>query len=394
MRFSGNSARLVLALVAALVASTFAFGSVAQAADTAPAGTYFTVKLNNDSQGDSARFRKNERVWFRGHLYDGAGRPLAKKTVVIQADTGAGFRKILTVVTTKSGSFIIDKRPSTTIRFRAKFADVKSAKLTATLSSQTRTLESRAAALAFKLGARVSDISASSFKGKTVRQATFENGMLVTTGGSTWVVDGRIKTAYVKAGGPSGNLGGPIAEYTCRLYEGGCIQRFQNGVIYVNRHAKKTSVVVQGTGKAMMIVAAAQSQVGYREPSYRHSKYNVWMHRTGRYDAWCGYFLAWSSRVSGNGNAVIKAKTFAGMVAAEKRRGRLSSSPEVGKLAYIDYFRNKRSTHVGIVVKHQGAHIWTIEGNVSAGGGSGYPRGVRLVKRKESQVRFYAWPRF
>jgi hypothetical protein len=196
-------------------------------------------------------------------------------------------------------------------------------------------------------------------------------------------------------GGPGHKLGAPTEDAECGLLERACLQHFAKGAIYTNTKAPDTSVAQDGPdGRLAGLVAVARSQVGYREPSYRHSKYSRWMGRTGPNDPWCGYFVSWLSHASGDGRAVVRAARFPAQIRAEKARKRTGSKPAIGRLAYIDLFNDGRTKHVGIVSKFDRTHVWIVEGNVDARGKSSLPRGVHIVKRSRERVNFYASPRF
>lgn len=360
------------------------------AAATAAAKPVPRVTLSINSAGKDAVYAGGEKLWVRGQVRDKANKPVPHEKVTLYSYVG-GKRKTLAHPTSNAnGTFTYSGRPAKTMQFRATYGDLVSPKVTAKRITQARTLGAREKELEFLLGAAKQAPQA--FGSGIYRK--YAHGTLVQTGSRTWLVRGEILTEYLRRDGVKGKLGVPQADEKCRLMEGACLQRFSKGTVYTNKHAKDRTTSAVATGPAADLVATALSQVGYREPSPRKSKYNKWIHRTGVSDAWCGYFAAWVSVASGHGSAVVKAKTFAGMVSAEKKRHRLKKSPAIGRLAYIDYFRNGKPTHVGIVYKFSSKHIWTIEGNVSAGGGSQQPRGVHKVMRSRSRVVTYASPRW
>ena len=68
---------------------------------------------------------------------------------------------------------------------------------------------------------------------------TFQTGAIYWTGGATAQAspNGAIRTAYLKAGGPSGSLGYPTSAQVCGIKDGGCYQNFQNGAILWSKAA-------------------------------------------------------------------------------------------------------------------------------------------------------------
>lgn len=346
-----------------------------------------TIGING---GKNAAFARGEKFWVRGQVRSTYNKPVGRQKVTIYAYSGSKRKTLATVTSNASGTYFYSVRPGTTTRFRARRATLVSPQVKAQATTSVRTLEAREKELAFMLGKP----NGWPVTTNSVTYRKYAHGTLIRAGSRTWLVRGEILKEYLRRDGVKGKLGAPRYDERCHLKEGACLQRFAHGSIYTNSHAKDRTTSVIAPGPNADLVATALSQVGYLEPSYRHSKYNKWMRRTGRGDAWCGYFAAWSSVASGHGSAVIKAKTFAGMVKAEKKRGRLTSKPAVGRLAYIDYSYKGRPTHVGIVLKYTGSYVWLVEGNVSAGGHGKQPRGVYIVKRKRSQIVKYANPRW
>ncbi len=60
----------------------------------------------------------------------------------------------------------------------------------------------------------------------------FQGANAYTSELGTYAVYGGIRTEFDRTGGPAGTLGWPTAGDECGLVGGGCLQRFQNGVIY------------------------------------------------------------------------------------------------------------------------------------------------------------------
>jgi hypothetical protein len=241
------------------------------------------------------------------------------------------------------------------------------------------------------LGAATSGVEARA----GLRWRSYRRGMLVERGGVAWLLRERVWREYRQQGGPTGRIGAPTRDARCGLLEGACLQQFTTGAIYTNPKARDTAVAQHGPDNRLAgLVAVARSQVGYREPGYRKSKYNRWMKQTGLDDPWCGYFVSWLSHASGDGRAVARAARFPDQIKAEKKRKATTSKPAVGRLAYIDLFNDGRTKHVGIVSRFDSKHVWVVEGNVDARGKSSTPRGVHVVKRSRDRVNFYATPQF
>lgn len=351
------------------------------------AGRVLTLTMNS---GVDSAFVRGETVWLRGTLETGSGKRIADRTVVVHRVTSNGRTRIDSRRTGKDGSYRFALRPSSGATYVASVGSLRSKKLKLTRVKQ-RSLEQREASLRSLLGHETSGIESHG----GVRWRSYRQGMLVESRGVTWLVRERAWREYRDQGGPGRGLGAPTEDAVCGLLEGACLQHFAKGAIYTNPTARDTSVAQEGPDRRLAaLVAVARSQVGYREPSYRHSKYSRWMGRTGPNDPWCGYFVSWLSHASGDGRAVVRAARFPAQIKAEKARKRTTSTPAIGRLAYIDLFDDGRTKHVGIVSRFDRTHVWIVEGNVDARGKSSLPRGVHIVKRSRERVNFYATPRF
>lgn len=352
-------------------------------------GRWVSIRLNS---GSDKRFYTRENFWLRGKVLTTSGRAHAGAKVKIYRDTKKGRTRLATVRTSKNGWYHWSPKTPRGGKYRAVVSKVRySPKIAFRKTTGTRTLASRQKSLGFLLGSPTTGVRRS---GKLAWRE-YRKGILIQRGSRTWVVRGAIVKKVRAHGGPAGELGAPTGDVRCGLPEKGCLQQFRTGAVYVNKKAKKklTSAVAPKLGAADL-VAVARSQVGYREKAPRQSKYNKWLNRTGAYDPWCGFFVSWLAHAAGKPGAVLKKRSFPALLAAERKRGRTSSKARVGRLAYIGYFSKGRTSHVGIVSKVSGDYVWTIEGNVSAGGGMAHPRGVHLVKRHKSNVVFYADPRY
>jgi hypothetical protein len=353
------------------------------------AGRWVSLLVNS---GFGTRVLTRENFWLRGRVLTTAGRPQAGVAVSLYRYSGSGRTRVATVRTNAQGWYTwapADRRAGT---YRAQVSATRySAKQAVKVGTGERTLASREASLSFLLGSRVTGVRSGG--GRTWRY--FTKGVLIQSGSRTWVVRQPMTAELSRRDGAGGSLGAPTGDVRCGLPEGGCLQQFRTGAIYVNAKAKDTlTSAVSPTLGAADLLAVARSQVGYREPKPRKSKYNRWIGRTGPYDPWCGFFVSWLAHAGGKPGSVIKATSFKKLLDAERKRGRTSRTPKVGRLAYIGYFSRGTASHVGIVTQVSSTHVWTIEGNVSAGGGMKHPRGVHVVKRPKSRIVFYADPRY
>lgn len=356
----------------------------------APKRKYWvSIRLNS---GNETRVLTRENFWLRGRVYTTQGKPQSNVKVRIYRDTKKSRTKVATVRTQKNGSWIWSPTNRRAGKYRAVVTKVRySAKVTVKPRTGTRTLASREASLSFLLGSKRGGVQRSG----SITWREYSKAFLIQHGSRTWVVRGAAVGELRRNGGPAGRLGAPTGDARCGLPEGGCLQQFRTGAVYVNKKAKdKVTSAVASTRGAADLVAVAKSQIGYRESSPRKSKYNRWVGRTGPRDPWCGFFVSWLAHAAGKPGSVIKATSYPALLRAERKRGRTTKTPRVGRLAYIGYFSKGTPTHVGIVSKVEGDHVWTIEGNVSSGGGTKHPRGVHLVKRHKSYVVFYADPKY
>lgn len=350
---------------------------------------WVSIRLNS---GTDKRILTRENFWLRGKVLTTSGKPHARAKVKIYRDTKKGRKRLATVRTSTNGWYHWSPKTPRGGKYRAVVSKTRySPKIAFRKTTGTRTLASRQKSLSFLLGPATTGVRRSG----NVTWREYRKGLLIQRGKRTWVVRGAIVKKVRAHGGPAGELGAPTGDVRCGLPEKACLQQFRTGAVYVNKKARKklTSAVAPRLGAADL-VAVARSQVGYREKAPRQSKYNKWLNRTGAYDPWCGFFVSWLAHAAGKPGAVLKKRSFPALLKAERKRGRTSSTARVGRLAYIGYFSKGRTSHVGIVSKVSGDHVWTIEGNVSSGGGMAHPRGVHLVKRHKSNVVFYADPRY
>ncbi|MBM9460818.1 hypothetical protein JK386_12985 [Nocardioides sp. zg-536] len=336
----------------------------------------------------AADFRSGEEVFLRVEARRG-GRAIAKVKIRVLSRTGNGsWREVARKTTGSGGTVVVSDRPSRTTTYRAVTVERKvgSRSIKVARTTRARTLAQRQEALAQVTGrARGAAVTTRRLGSQVVYQR-HARAVVAQVGSSTWLVRGRMLKAYLRKGGVEGRLGAPVVDMRCGLLEGACVQRFQNGAIYLNNKARKKVAVAYGRTKATPILAAALSQRGYREPTYRGSKYGKWV---GSKQPWCGIFLAWASHASGSGDAIPRAKSFPAMISKVRARGQVRSAPKVGRIAFI----GSTPHHAVLILAVRQNTIVTLEGNVGTRGGAGHPRGVRKLVRPLSSVKFYAEPR-
>jgi len=385
------------ALLGGLVAAlAFALGTPAAPASAADRPS---IRVNQDE------FRPKEAVWVYGKV-PGAGK--GTKVRVYARDHKTKERNYqFTVRTSKSGRFSASLVPKNDTSFyvRVKGYDV-SRKVTVEREVGKRTRTQRAR-LAYKLGStqggtkKLSAKQLRALKGRgadRVRLRNYKRGLLVeVTRGTTvrtWRVDGKIRKAYLKAGGPTGKYGLPRGDAECHLLEDGCVQRFENGSLYSNKNRTKASGQV-GRSEATELVAAARSQLSYRSTRLR-SKFNKWSGSVGQ--PWCSAFVAWAAAASGNSHAVPKHARLHQLIPIAKKTmrtytNRSKREPRLGTLAFFNWGGGTAS-HIGIVLKASRTKLVTLEGNASRGSKFTAKRGVFIHERARSSVDFYADPRW
>lgn len=380
--------RAVAPAVLGLVAGLLVAGGPATAAERVSTTTALTV--------DHHDARTTEQVLLRGRVRTPKG-GAGGMTVRIRSRVQDGsFATIATLRTGPQGRFTLLHRPYGAREYRA--VAVRDARRQASHSPirqvasrrAARSLEERSALVAARVGVRESGPHTQQRHGTSVTWARHRRGVLAQVRRNTSVVTGAVLEEYLRRGGVGGRLGAPVADVDCQGYESACLQRFQRGAIYVNPRAMRRVTTAFGPPARAAFIAVARSQQGYREPYYRGSKYSLWQ---GSSNAWCGFYLAWVSRASGNGDTFPRAGHFSQQVSAIRARGRTTSTPRVGHFAFIDYFGTGRPTHVGLVTKvRRDGRLVLLEGNVASNGGSGRPRGVFRIVRHRGSVLFYARP--
>lgn len=356
--------------------------------------------------------RKGELVWLSGKVT--GAKPHGRKVVVERRKAGGAWKRYTTATTSRAGSFSQSVRPTGVYQYRARVAATSRATaaaspaLTVTFSKGKRTLAQRAAVIgSARLGAPAAGVAALTGSQARATRATkvtrvqhrqYAKGMLVTVErGSTvrtWLVAGKILTAYRAQGGPTGRLGVPVADPKCGLVDKGCVQRFSRGTVYSSKaHARATVTTV--TGAEGEVVAAARSHVGYRKKyakqSVQHTKFNTWMGSTG---AWCSFYQSWASAAAGRGSTIPKIAKFSTFRDTVRSRMKTGSKPKVGALVFFNTYPPAGvATHVGLVTAVKAGKITVIDGNTLGN----LPAGTRGVLERtwpESRALYYAYPSY
>lgn len=372
-------------------------------ADVGGTSKIFSIAMEDSSRRaltasfSSSDYLYGELVWIRGTVYRNGsalgGAPLTVQRAAIGSST---WTTVGTAKSSSTGGFTYKINPLTTYRYRVYYTgtSAKSAPVTIEAHSGDRTLEQRAAIMSSITGAASGSahgISSGDLPSgvTSARYQVFAKGTLIEVTDSsktrTWWVYDRIGASYKSAGSWGGKLGLPMRDAKCGLLEGGCVQRFTGGAVYQNSN-KSGAFVAYATVPEAELIATAISQANYKEPSWRHNKFNTWV---GGSSAWCSVFQSWVGAASGNPTWVPKRATYEGFVSTLKASGKLhySGTPPVGAIVLYDWQTGK-PTHSGLVRGHSGDSIFTVEGNTSDG--KGHPdRGVWLRSRKVVDV--WAW---
>ncbi|MFD6445320.1 CHAP domain-containing protein [Promicromonospora sp. NPDC060204] len=352
------------------------------------------------------RLRKGETFWMFGRLAVG-GSPAAGRAVVVQKKRmdESGWRTVGTDTTNRSGRYSVRVRAGAVYEYRAIYrgsASVRSswtARIGVGFTTADRTMTSRERQMGAAIGRPTSGHRQVT---RTVVSRSYEKGILVKVTRSgrdrTWWVHGGILGEYRHLGGAAGRMGAPVMDPLCGLARGGCVQRFEGGVLYSNGDGAAASTGLTGVlGEA---VATARSQVGYfvrydggNGSRYDwYSKYNAWA-RTNA--PWCGLFQSWFFKASGHATLVPQSTTWGAYRDSVRRNLPTGSTPRVGALAFVSYVASGEASHVMYVVQVDGSRIKVIHGNT--GGAGTVPSGARGVVEQwvsESQVLYYAYPRY
>jgi len=419
-RHTTRLAALIIAMLSMVVTPTTSATAApgTQVRLAAAPGTQVRLAAASGTQvrlaADWHEFRHMEAVRLTGSVRSDGRTVGAGTTVGIyrhDLKTGNSGR-VTTVKTSARGKFALWMRPSNDTVYTARVGAARSDKVRVNRSVGERTLADRERTLGSRIGAARSSaksLTNSARKGlgiasiDTVRYRSHAKGLLVevTSGPKvrTWLVTGKIRKAYDAAKGPRGKYGVPLGDARCGLMEGGCIQRFSNGALYQN-DSKSKAYGQTGRTRATEVVAAARSQVGYAEPSFRKSKYNAWTKSTG--SPWCSAFQSWVVAASGRPGLLPKRARLWQLVRDIKKdkdvvifKPGANRKPKLGTLAFYDYRyggSGKDPSHVGLILRVKKNSLVTLEGNTSRSGSFGNKRGVYIRERPKARVVFYANP--
>ncbi|WP_029288087.1 LGFP repeat-containing protein [Cellulomonas sp. HZM] len=395
-------------VLAALVVVLGLGGTTLVAAPESHAATKAATKVVT-TKATSTTYRTGESVWFTGRVTKGSA-GVASAQVQLVRRTSTTRTVLATFRTTSTGRFAVPATPTGSAEYYVRTtgsSSVHGPVLEVAKSSTARTLAARAKDLAGRLGDATTGtrrVAASRVKDSgvtSVRYKDFERGMLVEVVRSgvtrTWFVPGKIRDRYVAKGRMTGTFGVPRADARCVVLESGCTQQFAKVAAYASS-TTKIAHYQAGSGARAQYLAAARSQVGYREPAWRKSKYNAWF---GYSAAWCGTFQSWVSAAIGRPGVVPARSSFDSFVAASKKamtdyKPGSSRKPKVGTLVFFD-FRNaspKKASHVGLLLSRSGDDLVVLEGNSSKGTRFTDARGVYVHHRSAKRVLFYADPRW
>lgn len=416
-RWLGGSLVVALALpvggvvaggVGAEAASRVVSADAAAGTDGAAASSVVTAAARSALTGGvrERRLRKGETFWMFGRLTVG-GSPARGREVVVQKKrmNRSGWSTVGADTTNRSGRYSVRVRAGAVYEYRALYRGSATARSSWTprigvrITTADRSMTSRARQMGPAVGRPTSGLRQVT---RSVVSRSYREGILVKVTRSgrvrTWWVHGGILGEYRERGGAAGRLGAPVMDPLCGLVRGGCVQRFEGGVLYTNTDGDEALTGL--TGVLGEVVAAARSQVGYAvrydaDNGARydwHSKYNVW---AGTNAPWCGLFQSWFFKASGHASLVPQSTTWTRYRDAVRRTRPTGSTPRVGALAFVSYVASGEASHVMYVVQVDGSRIKVIEGNT--GGGGTLPSGVRGVVERwvpESQVLYYAYPRY
>src|SRR5690554_2276463 len=383
----------------ALVVGALAFAGAQPAALAAPPSVDVTMGASD------TRIAKGEMVWFKGKVRTRSGKGVKGVKVRLERLVGDGrWVKVATLRSKANGSFSLRQRPDKRYTYRARALASAMAKKAVGPERKiryiagNRTLEQRAELLGKRLGTARGAESSLKAGTTTVTHQNFSKMLLVEVAKKskvrTSLVYGDIRKAYLKAGGPEGKLGAPLADPKCGLFETGCVQRFKGGAIYDNASTKKASVV-RGKGRKTEVLAAGLAQVGFAEKRNNTSKYNKWTKTLGQ--PWCSAFQSWVAAASGNPDVVPKHARLHQLVRDLKKSSpeRFGSKPKVGALVFFDNDDDGvlAPTHIGLVLKVRSSSIVTIEGNTT-NPATGRGRGVYQKVRTLSHPVYYWYPEY
>ncbi len=381
----------------ALVSTGVVGGLVVSLLSAAPALAAEPIEITH--RASATETFADERVYLDGHVTRG-GEGVAGETVVAQ-ERPAGtldWTTIRTITTSSSGHYTYTDRPDEPTEYRVVVRE--SSKVDRTVgprvdvsptSKGDRKLYEREDAIARFMG---DPVGGREKDGIFISQE-YEKGVIIkvnrrsSLGDRVWAITGRMYAAWERLGGLDSKLAHPVTDVQCDLIEDGCIQRFAGGSLYYSDDADMT--VQYGRGAWTDVGAVAKSQVGYKEPAWRDSKYNEWI---GDDNAWCGVFQGWIFAASGNGDLVPAEARFSNFVTSVQRDMKIVQNPRPGDIALLDFTHignPSTPTHAVFIKRVDGNSLITYEGNTTSGTGD-LTRGVWHRKRSANLVVVYVRP--
>jgi|GEM_PF-782106 len=351
--------------------------------------------------------RSLEILWMQAKVVK-AGKPAKNITVSFERaiDPSGKWSRVGKNKTTTTGATSATTRSTATAYFRAVALNSSGKAIATSQPFQVvqiggdTTLEERRLSLSWYLGkskTAVRKISAAHVKAAkypggatSARVQEFAKGTLVEVRQAdkirTWLVNGSFEKEYKAKKRWAGKLGLPTRDVKCGLMESGCVQMFSGGAVYTKKSKPGKRYVAYGRTTQVEPVAAALSQVGYKEPKWRKSKYNTWIKGS---QAWCQVFVAWSAAAGGHAGTVPKHTYFPNYVKEVKKFPGLIRNPKASQLRAGDVllfnWGSGEPTHTGFVVRVSGKYVYAVEGNTTSGNGSA-TRGVFQRKRLISSV--------
>ena len=148
---------------------------------------------------------------------------------------------------------------------------------------------------------------------------------------------------------------------------------------------------------AKNIIDRAKAELGVHESpaDSNNVKYNTWYYGHEVYGAaypWCATFISWLFKAEQG--LCKKTASCVDMLTWFEQRGQLVKDPQPGDIVFFKYSTNNRRTnHVGLVIRYDGKTVNTIEGNTSAKG-SQDNGGMVMQKNRYTNIVAYARPKY
>lgn len=148
------------------------------------------------------------------------------------------------------------------------------------------------------------------------------------------------------------------------------------------------------------IIKIALDEVGTKEVPANSNKvkYNEWYYKrsvSGSAYPWCCVFVSWVFNKAGALNLIKKTASCADMMQWFKDRGQFIPKDQPAKPGDLVFYKfgNARATdHIGIVVKQNGATLYTVEGNTSINNQSN--GGCVLERQRFSKIVGFGRPKY